>query len=421
MKGWRLFSFVAVILILWGSAAGANIIYTTLDDSYTNGSAGVIIGSSSPEEVISGLGGDPHAYTFKDHDGNWRALLTNSEMSKNDEIMVFTPSNWRTPVANKNNWGVSIQGAVSYGDFLYVIAYASGTDGSEGGGVFRVNMRDGYELDKSATQAESGGVLLVGDAVTVSGGKICVLFSSRKGVFPDLEYEPSVIIVYNDDLSEYKRITLQAGGEAALNTYGNTLAADTSGSLYVTSLGKTYSEPHGRVWKVTNPTGSAAVSKILDVDDITDISGTPGVDGIEITDDGTMYLLVDGYGEQRLFITDTASPSWENQMTSVGSGILYDNDDDTLWCVNGGVLDARDKSGTLKKSHSAAALGDNIYTVAAFGNNDNDDDDDDDDGNGNNSGNDDDDGASGGGCASGAGAAALLALIGVMKAAPRKR
>ncbi|MDR1471649.1 MAG: hypothetical protein LBS75_03920, partial [Synergistaceae bacterium] len=363
----RLFSFIgfiAAILFMWGVSADANILYTTVDASHSNGSAGVIEAGGSPREIVSVLGGDPQAGTFKDHNGKWRIFLANSEMSKNDEIMVFDPDNWKEPIINKRDWGVSIQGVASLGDYLYVIAYASGTDGSGPGGVFRFDMRDGYRARGSSLQTESNGILPVGDAITAVGDNIYALFSQRSGTYTDgYTYNPSQIIVYDKDLKIINTIVLRKESDSASNTYGNTLAADSSGNLYVASSGGDYDSPHGSVWKVEDPAGSATVTKILDVLNIP-VTGDPlpSVDGIEIAPDGTLFLLVDNHNwennKSTLFITRTGDPKWENEFTSPGSRILYDNG--SLWCITPSGLDERAKDGEIKKSYTTAQLGDTV-------------------------------------------------------------
>jgi hypothetical protein len=405
-------SILAVVFTFFASAAQANLAYTWVDSNYTSGGAGAIRDASGDltvlKNTVTNLGGDPRAFSFKDHDGKWRVLIINEHMDRDDEVMVYDPADWSKPIANDKGWGVSIQGVASSGDYLYVLAYAS--NGSAGPGrVTRVNMRNGYKADYTAFRQNyttaNGEIQPVGAAIATASNKVYALYSSRYGTYP-MSYEPSALVEYDLDLKNERIITIENGGEAALNSV---YMASSGGSFYVGNIGGSYnagSGVRGSVWRVT-PGANPAASRLLDVGDAySDHAGNAdpiGVAGLEIAADGTMYVLTGGYyaPEHRFFKTNVSNPSWSKRISDfVGESILLDEPGGLIWSFGYTSDLAAYKADdlTLKTQFDSASLGGDVYTMAAFG----------DDVSPPPSGGGDGGNGGGGGCYTGAGAIALL-------------
>ncbi|MDR1515946.1 MAG: hypothetical protein LBS45_09635 [Synergistaceae bacterium] len=370
-------------------AAYADIFYAV--SNYSNGSAGVITkdgGSFSVRgDLVSNFGLDAWGFTFRDHDGQERAMIREYQYGPNDTVYVWDPEDWRTPIANTSAWGSNVHAAASGGKYLYLTTYESYKDGSRAqdtGEVVRVDTQNGYKPDKryryEAFTGDAGFESSPhGEAIHIEGGKIYALFGvSYKGV---TEYEPTEVVEFDADLNRLRSVRLK---DSAGNTGKNAMRmAAYGGKLYVANMGG-YQGPDswGDVWEVDIE--SMTVKRVLDGHNLPYLVDgkqvNVGMYGIQIAPDGTAFLLTGSYSgdyvfRARLFITtaDRLSRGDAGQAITEFTSrrgyswdILWDEKDSALWCMTGRSLEARDKSGNLLRQFTPAELWDNVYSVSVL-------------------------------------------------------
>jgi hypothetical protein len=411
------------------SRADADIFYAV--SNYATGSAGVIAKNGSEfsvdKDVVSNFGVDAWSFTFRDYNGNERAMVREYQYGPNDTVYVWDPAEFKTPLVNTKAWGANVHATAAYGRYLYITTYESYKSGStlqDTGEVARIDMRSGYAPDRryryEAFTGDAGFVASPhGEAIHVENGKVYVLFGvSYNGVN---EYEPSEIVEFDSDLNRLRSVRLKdANGNIGKNAMR---MAAYGGKLYVANMGG-YQGPKswGDVWEADIETMTAR--QILDGHDIPyAIDGKPvnvGMYGIQFAPDGTAFLLAGSYSgdyvfRARLFVASAdrlsqgdVGPAVVEYVGKRGYSwdILWDEEDSALWCMTGASLEARGKDGSLLRAFDPKELGDNVYSISIL-----------DDYSGaiedNGGGNAESQGESsggGGGCSDGLGSFALLAL-----------
>jgi hypothetical protein len=425
----------AAVFVGNSSPAGADVFYTA--SNYATGSAGVVAKNGSSfsvdRDVVSNFGLDAWGFTFRDHNGEERAMAREYQYGPNDTVFVWDPANFKVPIVNAKTWGSNIHAVASNGRSLYAATYESYKDGSavqDAGEVVRLDMADRYNPDRryryEAFTGDAGFESSPhGEAIHIENGKIYVLFSvSYQGVN---EYEPTEVVEFDADLNRLRSVKLtDSDGNAGRNA---TRMASYGGRLYVAHMGG-YQGPDswGDVWEVDFGGEAMTAKRVLDGHDIPYTvnrkSVNVGMYGIQFAQDGTAFLLTGSYDgdyvfRARLFIT-TASRLSNGDAGSVAAeyagklgyswDILWDEADSALWCMTGASLEARAKDGSVLREFSARELGDNIYSISLLNGYV---------GGGDGGGGTGGSGGGGGGCSGGPGTAAIAVVLWLLL--PRRR
>ena len=380
--------FLSTAVFVWSSdLAAADVFYAV--SNYSTGSAGVITrdGSSfsAHKDLVSNFGVDAWGFTFRDHNGDERAMIREYQYGPNDTVYVWDPEDFKSPLVNAKTWGSNVHAAASSGRYLYITTYESYKSGSsvqDTGEVVRLDMADGYKPDKryryEAFTGDAGfDSSPHGEAIHIEGGRIYVLFGvSYKGVN---EYEPTEVVEFDSDLKRLRSVRLiDSSGNIGRNAMR---MAAYGGRLYVANMGG-YQGPDswGDVWEVDIETMTSR--RVLDGHDVPyTVDGRSvnvGMYGIQFAPDGTAFLLTGSYSSDyvfraRLFITTALRLSQGDAGQAVVEyagkrgyswDILWDEADSTLWCMTGTSLEARAKDGSMLHEFSAGELGDNIYSIS---------------------------------------------------------
>jgi hypothetical protein len=390
----KFFSLLTVILVFscFAFAVGgaeADVFYAV--SNYNNGSAGVIAKNGSEystlKNLVSNFAGDACGFTFRDHNGDQRAMIREYNYGPNDGVYVYEPSAFGTPLINRSDWGSNIHAAVSGpdGKYLYLATYESYKSGSRNqdtGEVIRVDTQNGYTPDRryqyEAFVGDAGFESSPhGEAIEIWNGKIYVLFGvSYNGVN---EYEPTEIVEFDAELNRLRSVRLRdENGSIGKNAMR---MAAFGGKLYVANMGG-YQGPRswGDIWEVDME--SMTARRALDGHDVPYIvdgqAVNVGMYGVDFAPDGTAFILTGSYSADyvfraRLFITTASRLSEGDVGTAVVEytdkrgyswDILWDEAADTLWCMVGTGLEARTKDGGLIRTFTPSELGDNIYSVS---------------------------------------------------------
>jgi hypothetical protein len=376
-----------IVFLCNSGLAAADVFYAV--SNYSTGSAGVLTKDGSSfsvhKDLVSNFGVDAWSFTFRDHNGDERAMIREYQYGPNDTVYVWNPADFKTPLVNAKTWGSNIHAAAASGRYLYVTTYESykiGSSVQDTGEIVRLDMADGYKPDKrhqyEAFTGDAGFVSSPhGEAIHIEGGRIYVLFGvSYKGVN---EYEPTEVVEFDSDLNRLRSVRLR---DSNGNTGKNAMRmAAHGGRLYAANMGG-YQGPDkwGNVWEVDIETMTARL--VLDGHDIPyTVNGKSvnvGIYGIQFAPDGTAFLLTGSYSDDyvfraRLFITTASRLSQGEAGPAVieyagkrgySWDILWDEADSTLWCMTGTSLEARAKDGSMLREFSASELGDNVYSIS---------------------------------------------------------
>jgi hypothetical protein len=384
--------FLGAFAVLTGfiARADADIFYTVETTEYATGSAGVITKSGSAfsvrKNVVTNLPGDSWGFTFKDHNGDLRAMVREYNYGPNDGVYVWNPSDWSKPVINRSDWGSNFHAVSANGQYLYLTtyeSYAGGGGNEDTGEVVRVDMKNGYVRDAyhhyERFTSDAGNVLSPhAEGVYASGGKIYVLYAMPyNGVY---EYEASEIVEYDSNLNVLSKVQLKNSSGAVGKNAAH--MAYYGGKLYVVCMGG-YQGPEswGDIWEVD--ISNMTARQVLDGQDIPyemsdGTTAAVGMYGIQFASDGTAFILTGSYSASntfraRLFVTTASNLSNVNEGNVVvkfgaKSGyswdILWDESASTLWCMAGTELQARAKNGGLIRTFTPSELGDNIYSIS---------------------------------------------------------
>jgi hypothetical protein len=392
----RLFKRAAYLLaVLLASAFGfraeADIFYAA--SNYSSGLAGTVTRHGASLTVYpkpyAGLNGDAAGFTFLDHDGNSHALTRERAAGKDDTVRVFNPANLYTPLKNISSLGAAnIHAAASIGDYLYLATYESYSGNFEDSGkIVRVNMKNGYTLDKSYHYEKKnvdgvGEVRPHGEALHIEGTKDDYKVYALFGLSTNqaLTYAPTEIVVFDEELNPKETIVLEEGDKKGLNAVR---MAHYGGKLYVACMGG-YQGPNswGDIWEVD--LSNHSVRQVLDGKEMAAKIGRSdaiGMYGIQFAPDGTAYILCGSYSASyhfsgMLYVTKVkdlvngehgvlkATYSTQGGYSGFSWDILYDKSSAALWCMVGKSLEVRNPNGTLITKLTPGALGDNIYSIA---------------------------------------------------------
>ncbi|MDL2264682.1 hypothetical protein LJC31_08535, partial [Synergistaceae bacterium OttesenSCG-928-I11] len=213
------------------------------------------------------------------------------------------------------------------------------------------------------------------EEVVAAGDKIYGLYTLRGGDYPNFSYKAAEIVEFDAELNKTRSVKLEgASGNAGKNAEK---MAYHDGKLYVACMGGAQvTGTWGSVWEVN--TADMTARRLLDAKTLSAFADAPDalVHSIAVAKDGTAYLLVIAYMEDysataKLYVTDVTKLSngdagTAHDLTGVGYswGLAYGEEAQTLWCMTGSELQARDKSGALVKTFTPQDLGNNIGSIA---------------------------------------------------------
>jgi hypothetical protein len=382
-----------------GFRADADIFYAA--SNYSSGLAGTVTRQGKALTVYprpyAGLNGDAAGFTFLDHDGNSWALTRERAAGKDDTVRIFNPANLNMPLTTFSSLGASnIHAAASIGDYLYLATYESYNGQLEDSGeIVRVdmeNMENGYYPDKSYHYASKSGVTVSdtvrphGEALHIEGDKDNFKVYALFGLSTNqaLAYDPTEIVVFDEELNREAPRVLEVGGNKGLNAVR---MAYYGGKLYVACMGG-YQGPNswGDIWEVDiRDENNYSVRQVLDGNDMTN-NASPGAAigmyGIQFAPDGTAYILCGSYSAGynftgMLYVTTAkklassgdygklmATYTAQGGSSGFSWDILYDKSSGALWSMVGKALEVRNPNGTLIAKLTPGQLGDNIYSIS---------------------------------------------------------
>jgi hypothetical protein len=440
MKGWRLLVFALFTAILWSGAAHADLFYNVVFEGSTK--YGTITGEDYDvnPDLRGNVGSYALALSFTDNRGRQWAVVdeySSGSGAPNDTVDIYDPyGSWSRPAYELNNWGRNIQGLAVKGRYLYIVAlerYEGGVQLS--GEIIRVDMDNSFTPDKrykfDANTSAGEPILRKSTAIKIIGEKIYALtytYDGEHSIYAG--FGPSEIFEFDEDLNPTRSGIIGAGDDSAKNA---TFLAEYDGKLYAGSSGGALGDSGsaGAVWEID--TNTLTSRKAVDLGEA--LSGNPmftdknkGMSGLEITKNGTVYLLAGGYDTSFAFDAQLYTTSVNNltagnlgsaapRFTSSGYswGILFDETLGKLWCMAGNELQARDGDDVsiVEKSFTENDLGGPIYKIAVISAGESPDNPDGPNGNGG----DDDDDDDGSGDAGGGGCSAGFAMIPLLLAA----
>lgn len=388
----RIFGVFAALIMIAVSAvvASADVFYTV--SNYSTGSAGMITGTGAgakiTKDVITNLGRDAFGFSFKRADGAPMCMVREYNYGPNDGIYIYerTGDAKLKLVKNTTGWTPNIHGAASSGKYLYLASYEQKESDSSAGEIVRVDM-DTWAVDvrkPRETQTVNGHVCTPhGEGILEYGGNIYAIWGmSYNGV---KEYEAGEVWKMTKDLDLVSGANKAPVGKNVGNLSGGS-STIYGGKLYVGAIGG-YQGPGtwGTIHAVDLDTMES--QPVLDGKDVKDWSAVAedgagcGVYGIAIAGDGTMFMLLGGYGPKqqtfyavlyRLRVEDLGDQSkWKTVETFRDAGYTWsaewDDDSQCLWLCSGRSLQMYDKDGTKIKTFPPSQLGDNIYSISVVG------------------------------------------------------
>jgi hypothetical protein len=124
-----------------------------------------------------------------------------------------------------------------------------------------------------------------------------------------------------------------------------------------------------------------SAKRILDGRDVLNNGAAAGMYGIQVTPQGTAFILTGSYSADygtftsrvlKIAMRDLLGGNAAQNLVTVAEyenagyswDILFDNSASTLWVMTGKEIEARDIDGKLLKTFSPFSLGDNAYTIA---------------------------------------------------------
>ncbi|MDR1205976.1 MAG: hypothetical protein LBL26_10940 [Peptococcaceae bacterium] len=399
LAAFAVFSVLAVLIILPGTEASADIFYTS--SNYNAGMAGIIRGSAQSgytveAKLVSNLNGDAQGLSFVDHNGNLRALIRERMSGIGDVVSIYNPQDFRAPILNARGFGANIHAIASGGDDLYLVTYESYPVGPEDTGeVIHVNMKEDYTVkdryhnERFFYAGFADYAWPHGEGVMVYNGKVYVMFGMS---------DPSKILDYAPtEIVEFDRGLTPTGKKAVLKDSGTKIGKNSltmklyNGKLYVGCIGGRQGPGvHGNIWEVDMADfGSAPARLVLDFEQVTGVLAGAGwgAYGIAFTEGGTAFILAGGYdnsmdfkgrlfklpadklaagGTEAISSLQTAHSFTGASGHSWWDGVTWDAKSDTLWCMAGTHLFAFDRNGAFQRDFTPVELGEDIYSVALF-------------------------------------------------------
>jgi Synergist-CTERM protein sorting domain-containing protein len=383
VKNWRFWAGAILLLTALCGAAAADVFYTVVDSTYTNGSAGIAVKNGDKLEImkdlLTGIGGGVYTSRFFDASGKERLMISNFAYDAADAVKIWdlNENDWSAPIFDSREWHASdVYGAVSLGEYLYVAAQVRdyvASDNQKSGEVIKVRMSDWKAVDRYAFE-NRGECRRHINGIKAYNGKIYTVANVTN--FKD--YEDSEVFEFDPDNisggpARKADIGVNPGAMSKpLALYGN--------KLFVSCAGNTSS---GGFWAVDLDAMTA--SQVLNLEEIKSLTGLDVAKamGIAIADDGAALLLInDGatWAPSALYATSAAkllssAPALDKAGTKIDAPAEgyafyaeYDSENSLFWVGRGQGLEARGKDGALIKSWTPAELGDNIYSIAVIRN-----------------------------------------------------
>ena len=372
-----IFSLMAVLCFV--QASYADIFYAV--SNYATGAAGVLSRNGEDfrvgKDVVVGLGRDAYGFTFQDHNGEYRALIREYQYGPNDSVYIWDPANWNTPIVNANRFRTNIHCVRNYGKHLYLSTYESyepGDYAQNTGEVIKVDMSGGYAVEKIYRYERFNNAFGLpcdphAEGIQLYKDKLYVLYAiSYNGV---AQYEPSEVVEFDLDLNPTGRKAKVGKNASGLAIYKN--------KLYVPCMGG-YQGPDtwGDLWSVDIENNLEAKKLIDGKEDFYKPRASVCLYGITFAGDGTAYLLTGSYSQGfGAFVGNIYKTSAEeleigypgDEIASYENAgyswkVLWDEKKETLWCMVGKALEARNKDGSLVRTFTPRELGDNIYSIS---------------------------------------------------------
>ncbi len=390
----KLFLALLLALLLCG-AASANVVYTTVDNSYTSGTLGMFDGDMAVSpNLVTNLTGDSAAFSFT-YGGEDRVAVVDHNYDVGDRVMIYDPAQgWNRPLANESWAGaLNTHGMTAVGGYLYAACYNSGT-------VVQATLPEGKLTGRSWACPAPEGYTAHAERVLSDGTYLYALFSLEGGSYPDVTYEPSRVIRMNADLTAVTEF--EVGKNATdMVVWGDKLAVACWGGpqLFGTSGGIDTLDPKtGTVTELTD--GNGGITSLCNAD-------------------GTLYFIRQDYkaaadvfpvstlckwtGTGSVAVRDISSTSGYTYQ------VAYDSANGNIVTTAGDRVLVLGSDDVLKKTFLNPELGGNIYSIAVIAGGSVDPDDD---------GEDEDDGGSG--CDAFAGPGALVLAVPLMALRRRK-
>ncbi|MDR3165933.1 MAG: hypothetical protein LBU13_10200, partial [Synergistaceae bacterium] len=388
MKRFRFLALALLVVAMWSWVAYADIFYNVVDSANTK--YGIISGRDY--NLQSGRRTNVKQYglalSFTDHkDKPWVIVDEHiSGSSAPDTIDIYDPyGNWSAPASERTDWGSNLYDLAVADNFLYIVTfdrYEGETQAS--GQVIRVNLDNGFAPDGVVYKFEPNAQILRRPcAIEVIDGKLYVLTYTYDGEHSaDAGMGRSELFEFGRNLKLLRQTTI--GGDDDLSARNAQFMTQYGGKLYVGSSGGAQGSENsvGAVWEI-NPL-TMDTKKIVDLKTV--LTGSvwdgvnKGVSGISIAKDGTAYLLLGGYDANWSFTARLYVVTVSNLINgSVGTlapaptgtgyawDVVYDEDLETLWLTAGNQIEARSKSGEIKKTFAPIDLGGDAYKIALIG------------------------------------------------------
>lgn len=386
------FVFVLSAIFCITGSASADLLYTRLDNSYSNTELGIIQGNDDPVcPLVSNMGGNAgqRIYQFANSEGKQRLAVSLYTMGSNDVINIYDldspdslidTSAWKEPVSEATSSLQNVHSLASSGSYLYGIAY----DNSY---ISRITTEnDSYTEDKTYQYVDENGADIHGEAVVAHGGNVYAIFSSATGdVWSDGQYNHNKLIKFDADLNVLDTVEMK-GKNLNGGTEGGYVLSD--GKLYVATLGGVQ-KYDGAEW---NPESSI---EIVDLESMTvsqpvtaqamnekdptfkHMFSAVAVDGDTVYVQAVRWQSEETDDEYSIRIYKTTKEALKSgdlgelvedfgDHDGYKTGMLYDEDADALWCGIGYDLQRYDVTKGEWKQYGSQALGGNLSAFAVL-------------------------------------------------------
>ena len=138
--------------------------YTAVPDNYSSTSAGLIRKNASTytpqKDVLTNLAGDTAGFAFNDNNGKPFVLMREYNYGPNDNIFIYDPDDFSSPVMNVSNWGSNISTIATLNNYMYYGTYEryeAGNSNQLSGEIKRVNLQNLIPIVPPIQQPSSGG------------------------------------------------------------------------------------------------------------------------------------------------------------------------------------------------------------------------------------------------------------------------
>lgn len=354
----------------WAALTDADIVFLTVDDSYTAGALGTIeVGNPPTKNLVTGLAGDEMGVVV-DIWGQKKILLRRYHFgSTSDTVRLYPGESW-SPIA-ESKLGDNICQVKVVGDALYVANW--GDTGSRRGSIEQYDVQD--LLDSAASMTPARKVTFDdGDDFfehvkdfRVVGNYLYAIVADVKGSWPPV-YDKSRL--YKVSLSD---MTVADSLEVAKNPGGSVnkaVLAEHGSALYVACFGGAYGEVlTSSLVKVDLATFKATV-----LDGGSALPAGYGYSGIAVAPDGSVLINAASTNWEeptKLFRSTVADLEASTpkltalDVSDVGFGgtLFFDAATDRFWVEGSKVIVAVGRDGAVLRTYTATDLGGNPYDV----------------------------------------------------------